>query len=567
MNRSDLESVPRRLPKLIGADVEVANFILGLEKTFGTGPEASRALLSEIEGFPGRTMIPPPVAEPAFLLGGYNGGSASSGYSADIAGSPYEHPSVDNRDWGRRFLSGNGGCSYIDLDHLELCVPEAKSAYDHLACWRAMLTIARRAMASANQKLPAGQRLQVLLNNSDGQGHSYGSHFNFLITRKAWENIFYRKLHYLVYLAGFQASSIVYTGQGKVGSENNAPAVSYQLSQRADFTEVLTGAQTTFNRPLVNSRDEALCGPRRYGEDAGPEQNMARLHVIFFDNTLCQVAHLLKVGVMQIILAMIEAERVSPDLTLDDPLDALLRWSHDPSLQARATLTSGEQMTAVEMQLRFLEEASRFVEAGECEGLVPRVEEILTLWEDTLLKLEAGSFCDLATRIDWVLKQSLLERVLERRPDLDWQSPELKHLDQIFSSLDPEEGIFWSYEKQGLVEILVGGDEVEHFLREPPEDTRAWTRAMLLRSAGRERVQEVDWDSIRFKRHDSADRSDSSLITLGNPLGFTRSDTQQAFESGLTFEELLESLGGHREPMPSGCGWTNKHFPKEEDYE
>ena len=56
----------------------------------------------------------------------------------------------------------------------------------------------------------------------------------------------------------------------------------------------------------MNSRDEALCG--NGGEEYG------RIHCIFYDNNLCQVAQLLKVGAMQIVLAMIEA---GDTITLD----------------------------------------------------------------------------------------------------------------------------------------------------------------------------------------------------------------------------------------------------------
>ena len=85
---------------------------------------------------------------------------------------------------------------------------------------------------------------------------------------------------------------------------------------------------------------------------------------------------------------------------------------------------------------------------------------------------------------------------------------------------------------------------------------------MLLRAAGRERVQEVDWDTIRFESYGSAGRCNSTLVTLGNPLGFTRRETEQAFKSGLTFEELLELLGGRQEPKASGCGWSEQVVSK-----
>ena len=89
-----------RVPKLCGADIELGNFILGLERLIGTGREASRALLREIEA---------PYAD--------RGCYRATGYA------------YDPQDWGRKHLSTNGGCFYIDLDHLECCLPEVLSAY------------------------------------------------------------------------------------------------------------------------------------------------------------------------------------------------------------------------------------------------------------------------------------------------------------------------------------------------------------------------------------------------------------------------------------------------------
>ena len=442
------------LPKLCGADIELGNFILGIESECGTGFDASRLLLAEIDGLPRADKF---RGEPCDCQACRRArDEASDGGRRSSAGNGSSQRQIVNpQDWGRKYLPSNGGCVYIDLDHLELCLPEVLSAYDHVACWHAMLRIARTALKGANEKLPRQRQIQVLVNNTDGRGNSYGSHLNFLISRCAWKNIFCRKIHYLLYLAAFQASSIVYTGQGKVGSENGAPDAAFQISQRADFFERLAGSQTTHNRPIVNSRDEALCGSRVHAGRLGMNDaanEMARLHVIFFDNTLSHVASLLKVGVMQIVLAMIEAEEVNINLLLDDPVEALARWSHDPALESRAELTTGEALTAVDLQLRFLEDAKDFVRRGECEGVVPRAEEIIALWEDTLLKLQARDFESLASRLDWVLKLSILQQVLDERPDLSWESPEIKHLDHLYSSLDETEGLYWAYERSGALE-------------------------------------------------------------------------------------------------------------------
>jgi proteasome accessory factor A len=528
-NKQDRIGGPPRkmLPKLCGADIELGNFTVGKGSGRSTGGEASRALLREIDGLPRRT---------GYYATGY------SAYQYKTAGYDYEYGGYgyNPQDWGRKWLT-NGSCVYIDLDHLELCLPEVISAYDHVAAWHAMLRIARRAQTAANGKLPAGQKYQVLINNSDGQDHSYGSHLDFLITRKAWDAIFQRKLHPLLFLAAFQASSIVYTGQGKVGAENGRPPVSFQLTQRADFMETLVSAETTFCRPVVNSRDETLCGRAAIADSAS--KNMARLHVIFFDNTLCHVASLLKVGVMQIILSMIEAECVGRDLLLDDPLLATILWSRDPTLQARSRMLSGAQLTAVELQLLFLESARKFVANGGCDGFVPRAGEILDLWEDTLVKLKARDFTALAPRLDWVLKLRTLVRAMQQRAALTWDSPEIKHLDHLYSSLDLSDGLYWAYEKADLVERIVSHEQIEHLTQEPPDDTRAYTRAMLLRKAGPEKVDDVDWDMIRLSEMDSGSRWPvNRTVDLADPLAFTRAETEKLFREDASLSEILDAL-------------------------
>jgi hypothetical protein len=550
-NRSNSahEATPLRLPILCGADIELGNFILGLERPDGTAQIAAAALLREIEGV---TRQEEPIQRACQSLYGpsararvqaYGYRSSASSDREDTSESD-QGDSFNPQDWGRKFLPANGGCAYIDLDHLELCLPEVISAWDHVACWHAMLNIAGRAAAAANEKLPAGQETQVLVNNSDGKGNSYGSHLNFLITRQTWDNIFRRRVHYLLFLAAFQSSSIVYTGQGKVGSENGTPPVAFQISQRADFFETLMGPQTTYHRPLVNSRDEPLCGRNSiFGSDEDPAETMARLHVIFFDNTLCHVSSLLKVGVMQIVLAMIDAGQVNLELVLEDPVEAAIIWSHDPQLEERAALTSGREVTAVELQLMFLAEAREFISRGGCEGRVPRAQELLNLWEDTLSKLAARDYEALAPRLDWVLKLSILNQVLEASADLGWDSPQIKHLDHMYANLDHAQGLYWAYETSGFVERVVSPEQVDHFTINPPDDTRAWTRAMLLRRVEGESIAHVNWDQIEFEWKDAGERKRRRILSLANPLGGTRAECEAFFRDAETLKDLLDRLG------------------------
>jgi len=546
------------IPKMLGADIEVGNFVKGMECHEGTGHHASRALLREIDGLPKpaglRTSRSPRGQYESAVksakahninndskdqrnAGNHNhfGYDYSTGYGIGYKYNP--------RDWGRKFLQQNGGCIYIDLDHLEFCIPEVRSAFEFVGYFHGMLRIVRKAQVKANSRLKDGKKIVVLINNSDGKSNSYGSHLNLMVKRKTFDYILGRKPHYLLYLASYFASSIIFTGAGKVGSENGLRPVDFQISQRADFFEKLLALQTTYNRPIVNSRDESLCGSRWNGRGSGVSDKIARLHIIFFDNTLCHVSTLLKAGVTQIILAMMEREWVIPELMLDDPVLAVKLWSRDPSLETKSQMITGKSFTAAEVQVEFYSLAKRFVESGKADGVVPHAREIMKIWHDTLELLYNRDIEKLIPRLDWVLKYFTIKRAIEQK-GLSWGSPEVKVLDHQYSSLDPNEGLYWNYDRSGVVERLIDEDQIKHCADNAPEDTRAWTRAKILQKVDPVSIEDVDWDEIKF-RVKTHDRSywhpyKSYTFNMDNPLGFKREDSEPILnDSGSVFRALI----------------------------
>lgn len=505
-------STPARtlVAKMTGADVELGNFVAGVTSPEGTGREAAVALLDAVA----RTAGGRGPGEPGPLRDG-------------------------NQDWGRRFLGANGGCAYIDLDHLELCLPETRSAFDHLTAWHAMLRLTQAALREVNAGRLA-HPIRVLVNNSDGHGHAYGGHVSLMMGRPAWRDLLERRLHHLAFLAAHHASSLVLTGQGKVGSENGAPPARYQLSQRADFLEVLLGPQTTWHRPLVNTRDEPLAGAWSGDDQTHPAARLARLHVICHDTTLCHASVLLRVGTLQIVLAMLEAGAVPP-LALEDPLEAVAAWSRDPWFTTRARLVDGRQVTAIELQRLILEAAAECAADGLLDPVVPRTGDLLLLWDGILRQAEAGDWPALARRLDWALKLGLLERAMRHDPTIGWESARLKMLDHLYGSLDPADGLYWAWSRAGATETLVGEDDVQRATGEPPPDTRAWTRAMLLRLAEPSEVELVDWDHIRFRL---AGRPRLTLaLPMPDPLGHTRDTVAAALTRGALID-VVRRLGG-----------------------
>jgi proteasome accessory factor A len=352
-------------------------------------------------------------------------------------------------------------------------------------------------------------------------------------------------MHYLLFLASFQVASIVLTGAGKLGTEDGSAGVRYQISARADFFEMLAGVQTTIRRPICNTRDEALVGPLIAAHPDDPA--LARVHVIFFDNTLTHTASVLKVGMMQIVLAMLEQGCVPARLLLDDPVQAVRHWSRDPELRATAPLIDGTRYTAAELLGAVYDEAKKFVDAGRAEGIVPDAGRIMSIWGDCLAKLRDRDFAALASRVDWIARLSLLERAAGKH-QLSWDSPQLKYLDHLYSSLDPREGLYWSLERAGAVEKLVTDAQIERFAHEPPADTRAWLRSHVLRHAPPGLLDDVDWDMLRLRVEDERFPSGwvyyrYPTLHMPGPHRFTRGECERVLRSAPSLLEGLYALG------------------------
>ncbi len=500
---------PTRAAKIGGADHELCNFILGTGQIGKTDAAASRALLREIHGF-----------------------SAHAVPLSQVVHCDSDAPT----DWGRRYLA-NGGAAYIDSHKLEVCTPEVRSATEFAAATHAMYSIVAQARDAANAGLPEGQKLVVIANNSDGWGNSWGSHVNLLLTRRAWDSIFQRNPCHALFLATHLVSSMVCTGAGKVGSENGTAPVDYQISCRADFFENTVGGQTMFRRPILNSRDEPLCGRTTEAAD-----DYARLHTIVYDANMAHPSNVLKFGCLQIVSAMIEAELVDLTLLLRDPVEAIVAFSHDPTLETRTQTLGGVDYTAVELQLLLFERAKRFQETGGLDGIVPGHEEIMSLWLDTLEKLKNGDFPALARRLDWVIKLRAILDAMGQYPELQWDSPEVKHLDLAYANLDPCDGIYWHCERSGSVETLCADDLIERFVHRPPADTRAWGRSELLRRAHGRSLAEVDWDRLKFTVRGGS-KPVYRTLDLGGPDSFTRDLVGVPLSSSLPLDQLLDALG------------------------
>src|ERR671917_272907 len=120
----------------------------------------------------------------------------------------------------------NGSRYYVDHAHPEYSSPECSDARGVVIWDKAGERILEDSIAAAQHVLQAGERISIYKNNSDGKGNSYGTHENYLVDRRLpFPNI-------VKNLTPFLISRQVFTGAGKVGAENGAETVDFQICQR-----------------------------------------------------------------------------------------------------------------------------------------------------------------------------------------------------------------------------------------------------------------------------------------------------------------------------------------------
>jgi Pup amidohydrolase len=417
----------------------------------------------------------------------------------------------------------NGARYYVDHAHPEYSTPECADALELVCADKAGERILARSMLAARRLTDPGQEIVVYKNNSDGKGNSYGTHENYLVDRAVPFAALVRNL-----LPWF-VSRQVFTGAGKVGAENGAGAVDYQISQRADFFEEEVGLETTLKRPIVNTRDEPHADPQQY----------RRLHVIAGDANLCEVATFLKVGTTAIVLAMIEDGFIAKDLSIVGPVAAVRTVSHDPTCRATVELLDGGRITAVELQWEFLRLAQKYADetgldacGGDDVGGM-----VLSRWESVLGALERDPMT-LDGQLDWVTKLSLFGAYMDR-DGLEWSDPKLSLLDLQYHDVRPDRSLYEKLVRAGKVERLVEEHDVHLAMTVPPSSTRAYFRGECL-ARWPDSVVAANWDSVILDVGSDPLRR----IPMMEPLRGTKAHVQPLFDQVGTPAELVERLQG-----------------------
>jgi proteasome accessory factor A len=413
----------------------------------------------------------------------------------------------------------NGARLYVDHAHPEYSAPECTDPMDAVIWDKAgerVMEAAARHVAS----VPGAAKLQLYKNNVDGKGASYGSHENYLMSRQTPFSAI------IAGLTPFLVSRQVVTGSGRVGIGPAGDDHGYQISQRADFFEVEVGLETTLKRPIINTRDEPHADPEKY----------RRLHVIIGDANLAEISTYLKIGTTALVLAMIEDRFIDRDLGVDGPVSALRAVSHDPGLQELVTLHDGRRLTAVQLQLEYLDLARKYVEDRYGADADDQTLDVLARWESVLDRLERDPM-SLASELDWVAKLKLLEQY-RQRDGLGWDDPKLQLIDIQYSDIRPEKGLYQRLVQSGRIQRLLTDETVERAMHEPPTDTRAYFRGRCLERYPAA-VAAASWDSVIL---DLAGRESLQRVPTIDPLRGSQAHVGELFDRCETPEEFFLAL-------------------------
>jgi Pup amidohydrolase len=417
----------------------------------------------------------------------------------------------------------NGARLYVDHAHPEYSTPECLSPLD-VVRWDKAGELIMLAASHHAASLPNSRPILLYKNNTDNKGASYGAHENYLMSRRTPFAEIVR------HLTPFFVSRQVICGSGRVGIGQDGASHGFQLSQRADYFEVEVGLETTLKRPIINTRDEPHADPDKY----------RRLHVIIGDANLSEISTYLKVGTTALVLAMIEERFLPGDLTISRPVQELRAVSHDPSLQHLVELKDGRRLTAVQMQMDFLEHARKFVEDRFGSDADEQTVDVLDRWESVLTRLERDPM-DCRRELDWVAKLALLESYRER-DGLEWDHAKLHLVDLQYSDIRPEKGLYHQLLKRGSIDRLLQDDVVARAVDLPPSDTRAYFRGRCLQQYA-DQVAAASWDSVIFDLpgHESLQR-----VPTMEPLRGTQEHVAELLDRCQTADELVRAIAGSR---------------------
>jgi proteasome accessory factor A len=335
---------------------------------------------------------------------------------------------------GSSALLRNGGRLCLDVvSYPEYATPGCGSVLDLVVHDKAGERIVEGLLVDAGQRLreegTAGD-ISVFKSNAGLAGSSYGCQEGYLVGRRAE---FGRLADILI---PFLVTRQLICGAGAVVQAPRGAV--YCLSRRPGHIGNGLSSATTRSRPLINTRDDPRAAAAR----------LRRLRVSVSDSTMSETTTMLKAGATDLVLRMAEAATVMPDLTLDNPVQAIGEVSRDITGRSRVRLADGRQMSALDIQREYLAKARDFTDKRGADAVSRRV---LGMWERALDAIGTGNLDTIAREIDWVIKYQLIERYRATH-DLPLSAPQVAQAGLAYHDVHRGRGLYYQLQRSDAVD-------------------------------------------------------------------------------------------------------------------
>jgi len=387
--------------------------------------------------------------------------------------------------WGRSsnvFLP-NGGRLYLDVgSHPEYATAECDNLSDLIKQDQAGDRIVEELAVSAEIRLNAeGIKGQIHLfkNNMDAAGNSYGCHENFSVSRKKnFEEVTESIIPFLI-------TRQIFCGAGKwITSSKGA---NFQISQRAEHMWESVSSATTRSRPIINTRDEPHADPDEY----------RRLHIIVGDSNMSETTTVVKVATTELMLRAAELGLLKDKFTIENPIKTIREISTDLKFRNSFRLSSGREITALQMQNEMYNIVSSMPGLDELLEK-PFYRYALNLWRRSLDALESEDYAMVDMELDWMIKRKFMNSYKEKHQLNDMDS-RLILLDISYHNIRKDRGLFYILEKSGMAKTLITNNDVNSAMENPPVTTRAALRGRFIKVAQeKKRDFTVDWVNLKI---------------------------------------------------------------------
>ncbi|MDQ6860159.1 MAG: proteasome accessory factor PafA2 family protein, partial [Verrucomicrobiota bacterium] len=248
-----------------------------------------------------------------------------------------------------------------------------------------------------------------------------------------------------------------------------------------------------FNRAIINARDEPLADYRKY----------RRLHLLIGDANMSPFATALKIGTTACLLTLLEQNRLTKNLSLQDAVQSTREISRDPTHAWMVRLENGKTIGSLDLQWEFQQLAERHLGGSDEE-----TDWLIESWSYTLDAL-ANKPEALIGGVDWVTKKWLLEAFIESE-NLSWDDPWLQSLDLEYHNIHPEKGLFFGVPAAKRIGEWNNSVRRPEAATSPPSNTRASGRSRAV-ALFQKRPQPyvINWDSIACEGRD--------FLLMGDP--------------------------------------------------